>query len=258
MADIDELERAASAFPDLDDIGPAAVPSGQTSFPDLGQGGIDGFDDDDDFGPIGGGTTLNKGPTSVKVTGDDMLEKFEDQFPDLGDTGFSAPPPPISVASQQPSFYQSPPIQQQPQQSMYGSGFPAQQVEEEEPEVIKQWRAQQEERIRERDAASEKKRQDTISKAEQAIDQFYQDYNSKKEREIAENKKNEEEYKASLTDALAAGTTWSRICDLIELENSQSKTVARAGPGTTDLARMREVLLRLRREGENAPGAAGY
>lgn len=83
--DFDELERAASAFPDLDDIGSAPAPSGQTSFPDLGQGGIDGFDDDDDFGPIGGGTALNKGPTSVKVTGDDMVEKFEDQFPDLGD-----------------------------------------------------------------------------------------------------------------------------------------------------------------------------
>ncbi|KAG9017217.1 hypothetical protein FRB90_001327 [Tulasnella sp. 427] len=256
MADFDELERAASAFPDLDDIAPAGVPSGKTSFPDISQG-IDGFDDeDDDFGPIGGGNTATKPPTSVKVTGDDILEKFEDQFPDLGDSGFSAPPPPISVASQAPSFYQSPPVQQQ--QPQYGGPIYPPQAEEEEPEVIKQWRADQEELIRKRDAESERKRQETISKAEQAIDQFYQDYNAKKERNIAENKKNEEEYKASLTDALAAGTTWSRICDLIELQNSQSKTIARAGPGTTDLARMREVLLRLRREGENAPGAAGY
>ena len=57
---------------------------------------------------------------------------------------------------------------------------------------------------------------------------------------------------------LSAGTTWSRICDLVELQNSQSKSVARAGPGTTDLTRFKEVLLRLKREGDTAPGAGGY
>ena len=61
-----------------------------------------------------------------------------------------------------------------------------------------------------------------------------------------------------MQDGLSAGTTWERISELIELENSQSKTIARTGPNTTDLARFREVLLRLKREGEAAPGAAGY
>lgn len=68
----------------------------------------------------------------------------------------------------------------------------------------------------------------------------------------------EEEYLSSFTDKLSAGTTWSRICDYAELQNSQSKTLARTGAGTTDLTRFKEVLLRLRREGEAAPGAAGY
>lgn len=68
----------------------------------------------------------------------------------------------------------------------------------------------------------------------------------------------EEEYLSSFTDKLSAGTTWSRICDYVELQNSQSKTLARTGAGTTDLTRFKEVLLRLRREGEAAPGAAGY
>lgn len=63
---------------------------------------------------------------------------------------------------------------------------------------------------------------------------------------------------SDLTESLAQGTTWDRICKLIELKDSQSKTLARAGPGTTELLRFREVLLRLRREGESAPGAAGY
>lgn len=71
-------------------------------------------------------------------------------------------------------------------------------------------------------------------------------------------RENEAEFLASLTDSLSSGTTWSRICDLVDLENSQSKTVARAGPGATDLTRYREVLLRLRKQGDKAPGAAGY
>ena len=61
-----------------------------------------------------------------------------------------------------------------------------------------------------------------------------------------------------MQDGLSAGTTWERICGLVELENSQSKTIARAGPGTADLSRFKEVLLRLKREGDRAPGAAGY
>ena len=68
----------------------------------------------------------------------------------------------------------------------------------------------------------------------------------------------EEEFLQHLTDTLSTGTTWERICDFVELENSQSKTLARAGTATTDLTRFKEVLLRLRREGESAPGAAGY
>lgn len=66
------------------------------------------------------------------------------------------------------------------------------------------------------------------------------------------------EFASNQEAALSAGTTWSRITDLLELQNSQSKSIARAGPGTTDLTRFKEVLLRLKREGENAPGAGGY
>ncbi|KAG8883060.1 hypothetical protein FRB97_007325 [Tulasnella sp. 331] len=278
MADIDELERAASAFPDLSDLGgTGGAATGRTNFPALddvdgletnGFGGLEDDDDDEDggfgaFGGSGGGVTsvFGSAPPPVRVTaaGDDEVEKFTNQFPDIGEAvpSYSSPP-----AASAPSFFQSPSIQQQP---AYGAtpypplGTPAQfQQPEEDSEPIRAWRTKQQERIRERDEASERKKQETIGRAEEAIDSFYKEYNSKKEKNIAENKKSEAEYKASLTDALAAGTTWSRITDLVELENSQSKTIARAGPGTTDLTRMKEVLLRLKREGENAPGAAGY
>ncbi len=68
----------------------------------------------------------------------------------------------------------------------------------------------------------------------------------------------EHDYLQAMNDSLSTGTTWERICKLIDLENSQSKTIARAGPGTSDLTRFKEVLLRLKREGDAAPGAGGY
>lgn len=52
----------------------------------------------------------------------------------------------------------------------------------------REWREKQQEEIKARDEASKAKRQETISKAERAIDEFYEDYARKKERNIRENK----------------------------------------------------------------------
>ena len=41
----------------------------------------------------------------------------------------------------------------------------------------------------------------------------------------------EAEFLANQSSSLTQGTTWERIAALIELENSQSKTIARAGAG---------------------------
>jgi Clathrin light chain len=208
----------------------------------------------------------------------------------------------VNPTPSQPTFGAVPPFAPRPQPSaLSATPILTQPIDAEEPEVIRsvlliffspitlsslhaakinnrQWRERQAEEIKVRDERSKAHRQETISKAERAIDQFYEDYNGMRKRQIRDNKcvsrfsashlvevthgtwhrDSEAEYLASLTDSLSRGTTWDRICDLVELENSQSKTLARAGPGTTELSRYREVLLRLRREGAGAPGAAGY
>lgn len=43
------------------------------------------------------------------------------------------------------------------------------------------------------------------------------------------------------------------ICDLLDIDNSQNKQLNRK-----DLNRFKEVLVGLRKQGERAPGAAGY
>lgn len=131
----------------------------------------------------------------------------------------------------------------------------------------------QAEEIARREEESKAKREETIVKAQNAIDNFYKEYNSKKEKNIARNKyvllsclrgagltadacrEEEAAFDAKRNDALAKGTTWERICDLVELQDSRSKTSTKS---KQDLGRMKEVLLALKREGDSAPGAGGY
>lgn len=128
----------------------------------------------------------------------------------------------------------------------------------EDPAPVLAWRESQKDAIAKRDAESERKKAEAISKAEQDIDNFYSEYNAKKEKNIAANKENEAKFQEERSRELAEGTTWDRVTKILELKNSQSKTIARTGPGSSDLTRMKEVYLKLRREGERAPGAAGY
>lgn len=129
---------------------------------------------------------------------------------------------------------------------------------DEESDALRAWRAKQQEEIARRDAQSERQRSEAASKAEQEIDQFYADYNAQKEKNIRKNKEAEARFHEQKQQELAEGTTWTRITKLLDLQNSQSKTIAKVSPGSSDLARMKELYLSLRREGESAPGAAGY
>ena len=52
----------------------------------------------------------------------------------------------------------------------------------------RQWREKQAEEIQAREEAAKERRKETISKAEAAIDEFYEKYAAKKERNIRENK----------------------------------------------------------------------
>ncbi|KAG6332583.1 hypothetical protein ID866_6505 [Astraeus odoratus] len=242
LADMDEFDfdRAASAFPDISLDGEGDVPS----VPAATSAGFS-FDD---FG-----SPPRASFTDVKVTGDDEIEQFENQFPDIDVRKSLSPPPAITS---RPTFGAAPPFAPRPQPSALSTTpILNQPLDEDEPEV---WRERQAADIKARDEASKAKRQETISRAERAIDQFYEEHAAKKERSISENKDAEADYLESLRSSLTKGTTWERICEIIELQNSQSKTVARTGPGTTDLSRFKEVLLRLKREGDSAPGAAGY
>lgn len=268
-----------SDFPELDDF-PSAPPSGAPQADFLARerallgdefgGTPESFElpttaaadlnDGDQFGlgdfsstANGNSHTLNDHIPSttvapVSVTGvNDELSSFQDQYPDISHditpnqtNGFGGPAP---------SLYANP---------ASNSGTPlvyaTTQVEEESP-FIKEWRIKQAEEIQIRDQRSLNTREETIAAAEKAIDDFYHGYNTQKEKNIAKNKEQEASFLQARNDKLGQGTTWERICDLIDLQDSRSKT---CGKSNRDLGRFKEILLSLKREGESAPGAAGY
>ncbi|PWN53043.1 hypothetical protein IE53DRAFT_384479 [Violaceomyces palustris] len=239
----DDFERSASSFPALDADGqPQDAAPSRNNYDGL----VPSFDD---------GAPASAPSFSIQQDEqtDNELGQFEKSFPEIqgssnladhGTNGYM--PPPASSQTR---------VASQPGTPYGGSGVFEQ---EEEPEAIRQWRSSQKDQIAKRDAEAERKKGEAISKAEQDIDKFYADYNSKKEKSISKNKEAEAKFHEERTRDLAEGTTWSRVTKILDLQNSQSKTIARSGPGSSDLSRMREIYLSLRREGESAPGAGGY
>jgi hypothetical protein len=135
----------------------------------------------------------------------------------------------------------------------YNSGYQAHVGDEEEPEVIKEWRER-------RDAQNEKRaeqfaaqREETIKEAQANIDDFYNNYNTKKEKEIEKTRKEAEDFLASRDDTVSGGTSWDRIAKLVDVSGKGAK----GGASGSGKERFREMLTSLRKD-EKAPGATGY
>jgi hypothetical protein len=123
---------------------------------------------------------------------------------------------------------------------------------EEEPEAIRAWRERRAADIARRDEISEAKKQETIKAAHEAIDEFYENYNVRKDKQIAQTRREAEEFLQKREDTTSGGTSWERIAKLVDLSG---KGAGGGAPGTGK-AKMRELLLSLRKD-EKAPGASG-
>jgi hypothetical protein len=135
----------------------------------------------------------------------------------------------------------------------YNSGYQPSAEEEEEPEVIKEWREKRDAQIAKRAEQFAQQREETVREAQQNIDDFYENYNNKKEKTIAQTRKDAEQFLASREDTTSGGTSWERIAKLVDVSGKGAKGGA-AGSGKE---RFRELLVSLRKD-EKAPGAGGY
>jgi hypothetical protein len=124
--------------------------------------------------------------------------------------------------------------------------------DEGEPEVLREWREKRDMQIQHRDEVSASKKAETVKAAQQNIDEFYENYNNRKDKGIAQTRKEEEEFLKNREDTTSGGTTWERIAKLVDLSGKG----ASGGASGTQKAKMRELLISLRKD-ENAPGASG-
>ncbi|BFZ53131.1 Clathrin light chain [Savitreella phatthalungensis] len=124
-----------------------------------------------------------------------------------------------------------------------------------EPQVIRDWREKQAIQIERRDEVSRRRKEETIAAARTAVDDFYDNYNAKRDKEIARTRKQQEEMLAQRDDTQSGGTTWERIAKLVDLKDgakgSSGPSAAHAG---RDVSRMRDLLVSLRKD-QNAPSA---
>ncbi|KAK5995849.1 Clathrin light chain [Cladobotryum mycophilum] len=171
---------------------------------------------------------------------DNAAATFDSQFPDLADPSAGTAGIPGTTSITGPSV-------------SYNSGFQAFAADEEEPEVIKEWRERRDAQLAKRTEQFVAQREETIKEAQQNIDDFYENYNSKKEKGIAQTRKEAEEFLASREDTVSGGTSWDRIAKLVDVSGKGVKGGA-AGSGKE---RFRETLMSLRKD-EKAPGATGY
>lgn len=167
-------------------------------------------------------------------TGGEEITEFESSFPDISNQNENvAPGGTITNTSQYQSY--------------------ASYEEEAEPPVITEWRERRDAALAARAEKSERKKAETIKAAQQNIDDFYENYNSKKEKTIAQTRREAEEFLASRQDTSSGGTSWERIAKLVDLSGKGAK----GGASGTGKERFRELLISLKKD-EKAPGAAGY
>ncbi|KAJ6010646.1 Clathrin light chain [Penicillium sp. IBT 35674x] len=115
-----------------------------------------------------------------------------------------------------------------------------------------EWREKRDAEIARRAEVSAEKKEATVQKARENIDDFYVSYNNKAEKHRAQTKAEAEQFKNSREDTSAGGTSWERIAKLVDV-SGKGNTGGASGSGKE---RFRELLIDLRKDQE-APGASG-
>ncbi|KAB8239472.1 hypothetical protein ETB97_012689 [Aspergillus alliaceus] len=132
------------------------------------------------------------------------------------------------------------------------TGYSSYQEPEEEPEPVREWRERRDADIRHRAEVSEEKKEATVKKAQEDIDDFYVSYNNKTDKLRAQTRADAEQFLANREDTSSGGTSWDRIAKLVDVSGKGAK----GGASGSGKERFRQMLVDLKKD-ENAPGASG-
>lgn len=170
--------------------------------------------------------------------GDAEINDFKEQFPEVEGSA--------NVVAQQEA-------EQQEDEEDEFEGFdsaPSATRDLSESEPLKEWKQRRDLEIEERESSNSKKKEDIISKAQQGIDDFYDNYNNKRELHAKDILKEQEEFLEKRDKFLSRGTLWDRVNELVG-------EVGELPEDNRDKTRFKGLLNKLKGK-ENVPGAGGY
>jgi len=113
-----------------------------------------------------------------------------------------------------------------------------------EPETIRAWRAENEQRLVEKDAKEEEMLVQLREQAKKELADWYKHYKEQLEKTKSLNRSAEEEFVAEVND-IKPGTEWERVNKLVDFNAKNSKS-------TKDTTRMKSIMLQLKQNGKAA------
>lgn len=166
---------------------------------------------------------------------DNDIQEFKENFPEVGDAA-----PTVDTSA----------FANQQEDDDEFNDFASRPVSEEDSQPLKEWAERRTLEIEEREKVSAKKRAEIVAAAEQSIDDFYDNYNSKKEQLAKQVAKEEQEFLKKRDAFLTRGTLWDRVNELVD-------EVDDLDLDNRDKSRFKGLLAKLKGK-KNVPGAGGY
>lgn len=174
---------------------------------------------------------------------DGEFEEFKSQFPEVGE--------PVAAIAEAPSGA-SVEDDQEDDGEVKATVNQFTNLNLDESEHVQEWRKTRDLEIAKRDEIAQRKLAELKEEAEKSIDDFYENYNNKKDDAIAETKKAESEFLEKRDRFLEKGTVWDRAVQLLKLDKNSDAIDA---DNHRDKTKFRDLLLALKGK-EGVPGAA--
>ena len=111
--------------------------------------------------------------------------------------------------------------------------------DQEEPEFMRKWREEQQERLRKKDEDETAAMEELKQKAQQELVDWYKRYESQVEQTRSSNREEEGQHENTEMNHIEPGTEWERVAKHCDFS-------AKAPGHTKDVSRMRSIMLQLK------------
>merc|ERR1712083_438747 len=167
----------------------------------------------------------------------EFLAKEQEELGDIGEDLGLAPPQEISAFKEESDFTSN---NLQDTEGI-SSGMSNMNIVREEPEFLKKWKVEQEERLKKKDEDEEVMKEKLRQQAKQELEDWYTRYEAQLEKTKSTNREAESDFVAEVggMNHIEPGSEWERVSKHCDFS-------AKAPGHTKDVSRMRSILLQLK------------